>query len=245
MPFGLCVWSTGIEPLPLVKDLCKTLASKGQTNIRALIVDNNLIVKGTSNIFAIGDCSTLERRHLKDHLENLFTEADTDHSGELSWHEFHDFIRNVSKMYPQLEVYNQRMVEVFQELDIDKSGSLSFDEFRALLARADSEVTVLPSTAQVASQEGHYIGQELNLLAKNNQLDNIPSFRYQHKGSFAALGGSEAVGEVPGMIKGGGFQVWLLWRGIYLSKQFTITNMMLLSFDWIRTSLFGRDISRF
>jgi len=245
MPYGMCVWATGIEPVSVVKKLCETLYSKGQTNRMALIVDDNLIVKGTNNIFALGDCSTLERRHLKDHLESLFISADVNGDGQLSWDEFHDFLINVSDMYPQLEIYNARMFEVFKEMDVDKSGSLSHDEFRSLIERSDSEVTVLPATAQVASQEGKFIGKELNQLITNQDMEKIKPFRYRHHGSFAGLGGGEAVGEVPGMVKGGGIQIWLMWRGIYLSKQFTPTNMLLLCFDWLRTSLFGRDISRF
>jgi len=244
LPYGVCIWSTGIEPVPLVKDLSESM-SEVQTNKKALIVDDNLFVKGTSNIFAIGDCATLERRKLKDHLNTLFEAADTDKNGELSWDEFHIFMQGVSKKYPQLEVYTHHMMEQFHELDVDQSGSLSMEEFRTLLHRADSEVTVLPTTAQVATQEGKYVANLLNKLAKNENIENLPAFQYHHHGSFANLGGGEAVGEVPGMIKGGGFQVWLMWRGIYLSRQFTFSNMWLLTVDWFRTILFGRDISRF
>eukprot|EP01123_Difflugia_compressa_P010846 TRINITY_DN4090_c0_g2_i1.p1 TRINITY_DN4090_c0_g2~~TRINITY_DN4090_c0_g2_i1.p1 ORF type:complete len:146 (+),score=19.31 TRINITY_DN4090_c0_g2_i1:49-486(+) len=145
-------------------------------------------------------------------------------------------------MYPQLDVYNRRLLEVFKEMDVDHSGSLSSEEFRSLLFRADSEVKVLPSTAQVASQQGQYVANKLTQLA--HQTTEFEPFRYHHKGSFASLGGSSAVGEVPGMV-GGGFAVWLMWRGIYLSKQFTFSNAFRLSVDWIRTKLIGRDVSRF
>uniref|UniRef100_A0A6B2L1N3 EF-hand domain-containing protein n=1 Tax=Arcella intermedia TaxID=1963864 RepID=A0A6B2L1N3_9EUKA len=246
LPFGLCVWSTGIEPIPLVKQVRDSLKDKGQTNTRALVVDDNLQVKGAKNIFAIGDCSTIERKHLKEHLGEMFQQADVDGNGELSWKEFHHFLDTVSKKYPQLEVYNGRVLEIFKEMDVDKSGSLSHEEFKHLLEKADSEVTVLPSTAQVASQQGQYLATLLNTLAKDPKADiSATPFRYHHRGSFASIGGSEAVGEVPGMLEGGGFQVWLMWRGIYLSKQFSITNKVLLSFDWVRTTLFGRDVSRF
>jgi len=244
LPFGLCIWSTGIDPIPLVKDLCTQLQSKGQTNKKALIVDEHLLVKGTKNIFAIGDCSTVERKLLKVHYEKLFVEFDKDKNGQISWNEFNEFIAGVSKTYPQLAVYNKRLLKTFKDFDLDSSDELSLIEFQSLLAQADNEVTVLPTTAQVASQEGLYLGKLLSQL-NTRPIENVSAFTYSHRGSFAALGGHNAVGEVPGIVTGGGLDVWLMWRGVYLAKQFSAYNKVRMLFDWIRTSLFGRDISRF
>jgi len=244
MPFGLCIWSTGIDPVPLVKDLCAQLQPKGQTNKKALVVDDHLVVKGTKNIFAIGDCSTMERKLLKVHLEQLFIEFDKDKNGQISYDEFVEFIAGVSKIYPQIAVYNRKLLKTFKEFDLDSSDSLSFTEFQELLAHADNELTILPTTAQVASQEGLYLGKLFSQL-KVHTIEDIPSFNYNHRGSFASLGGHNAVGEVPGLVTGGGIDVWLMWRGVYLAKQFSLYNKVRMLTDWIRTSLFGRDISRF
>ena len=35
------------------------------------------------------------------------------------------------------------------------------------------------------------------------------------------------------------------WRGAYLSKQVSVTNMILIPMYWFKALLFGRDISRF
>jgi len=244
MGFGLCVWSTGIDPIPLVKDLCTQLTPQGQTNKKALIVDEHLLVKGSNNIFAIGDCSTLERKKLKIHLEDLFVQFDKDHDGQISWDEFVEFIAGISLTYPQLSVYNKKLLKTFKEYDLDASDGLSIEEFQALLAHADNELTILPSTAQVASQEGLYLGNLLSQLRVRN-IDDVPSFQYTHRGAFAALGGNQAVGEVPGLVTGGGLEVWLMWRGVYLAKQFSLYNKIRMLSDWVRTTSFGRDISRF
>jgi len=207
-------------------------------------VDNHLLVKGTNNIFAIGDCCTVERKLLKVHLEQLFQEFDLNHDGQINWEEFNEFIAGVSKRYPQISVYNKKLLETFKEFDIDQSDGLSFVEFQELLAHADDELTVLLSTAQVASQEGLYVGKLLSQL-KIRDLEDYDSFVYKHRGAFAALGGHEAVGEVPGLVTGGGLDVWLMWRGVYLAKQFSLYNKMRMLFDWLRTTSFGRDVSRF
>ncbi|KAJ1487517.1 hypothetical protein T484DRAFT_1786414 [Baffinella frigidus] len=38
---------------------------------------------------------------------------------------------------------------------------------------------------------------------------------------------------------------WLAWRSVYLAKQVSWKNQVSVLFDWAKTSLFGRDITRF
>ena len=42
-----------------------------------------------------------------------------------------------------------------------------------------------------------------------------------------------------------GFAAFLAWRGGYLSKQLSWTNMLLVPMFWFKSMVFGRDISRF
>ena len=42
-----------------------------------------------------------------------------------------------------------------------------------------------------------------------------------------------------------GFLAMLAWRGGYLSKQLSWSNMMLIPMYWFKAAVFGRDISRF
>ncbi|KAJ2691566.1 NADH:ubiquinone oxidoreductase, partial [Coemansia spiralis] len=56
MPYGLLVWSAGIR----AREFAHTVAAKVpdvQTSNRGLIIDNYLRVKGTTDIWAIGDCA--------------------------------------------------------------------------------------------------------------------------------------------------------------------------------------------
>lgn len=46
-------------------------------------------------------------------------------------------------------------------------------------------------------------------------------------------------------IKSSGETGFLLWRSVYLSKQVSLRNRVLVFFDWIKTRAFGRDITRF
>lgn len=45
-------------------------------------------------------------------------------------------------------------------------------------------------------------------------------------------------------IKTSGEAGFLLWRSIYLSKQVSWRNRVLVFVDWVKTRVFGRDITR-
>jgi NADH:ubiquinone reductase (non-electrogenic) len=57
IPYGLLVWATGNTPRTVISDLIKTLPSTEQNQRRGLVVDDQLRVKGTSDMFALGDAS--------------------------------------------------------------------------------------------------------------------------------------------------------------------------------------------
>jgi len=99
----------------------------------------------------------------------------------------------------------------------------------------------IPATAQVAQQEGTYLAKALErhvegLLPK--------SFRYKHYGMLAYIGSGEALADLE-RVKGRGFATWLFWRSVYITRLVSMKNKVLVLFDWAKTFIFGRDISRF
>lgn len=151
-----------------------------------------------------------------------------------------------------------------------------------------SNTPMLPATAQVASQQGEFLGKLLSnnycsdavgdallppMVIDSNQPksfseriaslamgeDEIAApFQYLDLGILAYTGSGSALAQVqvaPGkgdptsetwnpvrlQIKGKlGFG---LWRSIYLWKQTSPKNVALVTLDWIKVKLFGRDIS--
>jgi len=84
------------------------------------------------------------------------------------------------------------------------------------------------------------------LLARG--LDTAPEFTFLNLGLLAYVGGGEALnqvklGDVPLFNNSGRF-AFALWRSVYLAKQAATRNQALITFDWMRTELFGRDITR-
>ena len=67
-------------------------------------------------------------------------------------------------------------------------------------------------------------------------------------GALAYVGGGEALSQVQvGDARVGawaGSAAFILWRSVYIVKQVATRNRVLVTFDWVKTALFGRDITR-
>lgn len=98
-------------------------------------------------------------------------------------------------------------------------------------------------TAQVASQEGKYLGRKLNKLAMQREtleangvkdLDEAVSgsFRYRHLGSLAYIGNA-AVFDLGNLSFMGGLIAMYTWRSVYWSEQVSARTRALLMIDWI------------
>jgi NADH:ubiquinone reductase (non-electrogenic) len=99
----------------------------------------------------------------------------------------------------------------------------------------------LPATAQVAEQQGRYLAKAFRRQAAHKPVE---PFVYKKMGMLAYVGGNRAVADLPG-IKGSGFITFLFWRSVYLSKLVSIRNRVLVLFDWVKSHVLGRDLSRF
>jgi NADH dehydrogenase FAD-containing subunit len=74
-------------------------------------------------------------------------------------------------------------------------------------------------------------------------------FVFLNLGLLAYLGGGESlaqikVGDVP-IFSYWGSVAFVLWRSVYLVKQVATRNRVLVTFDWIKSAIFGRDMTRF
>ncbi len=106
---------------------------------------------------------------------------------------------------------------------------------------ATSEDENYPATAQVAQQEGKYLAYSFNRTA----LGKVPApFRYKNLGMLAYIGDRRALADLPN-VKGRGFATFLFWRSAYLTRLVSMKNKILVLFDWMKASIFGRDISSF
>ncbi len=98
----------------------------------------------------------------------------------------------------------------------------------------------LAATAQAAEQQGEYLASALVARFKGMEP---PPFRYRHQGMLAYVGGHSGIADLS-RFKGRGFAAFLFWRLVYLTKLVSLRNKVMVVFDWARTLLFGREISR-
>jgi NADH dehydrogenase FAD-containing subunit len=80
-------------------------------------------------------------------------------------------------------------------------------------------------------------------------ITTAPQFVFLNLGLLAYLGGGEAlsqiqIGDFP-LFSYFGSIAYVLWRSVYLVKQVATRNRVLVTFDWIKSAIFGRDMTRF
>ncbi|KZF26730.1 FAD/NAD(P)-binding domain-containing protein [Xylona heveae TC161] len=79
------------------------------------------------------------------------------------------------------------------------------------------------------------------------RVKQIGPFEYSHQGSLAYIGSERAVADISwlsGNLATGGTLTYFFWRSAYLSMCFSTRNRILVIADWIKGTIFGRDMSR-
>ncbi|XAR68047.1 NADH:ubiquinone reductase (non-electrogenic) [Bertholletia excelsa] len=259
MPYGMVVWSTGIGTRPVIKDFMKQI---GQTNRRALATDEWLRVEGCRDIYALGDCATINQRRVMEDIMTIFSKADKRQTGKLSLNDFKDVINDICERYPQVEIYLKRkQLKDFADLlkksrANDQKENIDIEMFTVALSEVDAQMKNLPATAQVAAQQGAYLANCFNRMEECEKNPEGPlrfrgsgrhrfhPFRYKHFTQFAPLGGEQTAAQLPGDWISVGHSTQWLWYSVYASKLVSWRTRVLVIVDWIRQSTFGRDSSR-
>jgi NADH:ubiquinone reductase (H+-translocating) len=99
----------------------------------------------------------------------------------------------------------------------------------------------LPGVAQVAMQQGRYVGRLIQRRASG--LPGPPPFRYFDKGNMAVVGKGFAVLQ-SGPIRMSGFFAWLAWAAIHLQFLATANLRVTVFVQWVWTYLTGQRGSR-
>ncbi|KAF8988101.1 hypothetical protein BGZ52_000827 [Haplosporangium bisporale] len=249
--FGVCLWSTGVGMTPLVKSLVAKLPHGSQANKHAIETDAYMRVLGTpeGTVYAIGDCATIPQPQFVEKVMQYLQENDVNGDNVLSYQEFKSLAKSITAKHSVLKVFLAHLDEVFDRYDKDHNGTLDLEEIRAFLLDAEKCITALPATAQVANQQGKFVGTRINTLhaieSDPEKVKELPPFVYTHLGSLAYIGGNDAVLDLGKGMVYGGIGSEYLWRSVYFSEQVSVRTRMLLLMDWSKRALFGRDISKF
>jgi NADH dehydrogenase len=273
LPYGMCIWSTGVAQTEFTKSCTSSLGPHAQTNKRAIETDTHLRVIGApmGDVYAIGDCSTVRTdmaANIANHLrydvlgkrrysitgENRISDEELS-KVSLTFNELQDLAASIKRKYPQATEHFSRLKLLFEQFDKDKSGTLSLEELTEMLHTIDKKVTSLPATAQRAHQQGEYLGKKLSRLAKaqetlslndiiNGDVDDAV-FRPFHYRHLGSLAyvSNAAVFDFGGKSYFGGLVAMYLWRGVYFAQTVSFRTRALMFFDWLKRGLFGRDLA--
>ncbi|TBU35492.1 nucleotide-binding domain-containing protein [Dichomitus squalens] len=255
IPTNFVLWSTGIAMNPFSKRVSDLLPN--QVHKKAIEVDAHLRVKGAplGTVYAIGDASTIETS-IVSYLLELVDEADKNKDGKIDFEEWEIMVSRIKKRIPMAEGQLQKVRELFDLYDSDADNSLNLNELAVLLQEIGHKITALPATAQVASQQGKYLGKKLSKVAERSpvlQANGIgpegadefvaQPFRYFHLGSLAYIGNA-AVFDLGRFSFMGGLAAMYAWRSVYWSEQVSMRTRALLMIDWVVRGIWGRDLSR-
>jgi NADH dehydrogenase len=127
-------------------------------------------------------------------------------------------------------------------VETDRSGrirvnpDLSVAGLDGIYALGDTALTLdehgspLPGLAQVAKQQGKYLGRAL--AADMLRGEAIPPFRFKNRGNTAVIGRNAAVFDFGNWRLKGWFG-WLLWAIIHVFLLIGFENRILVSMQWV------------
>ncbi|KAF8528463.1 NDE2, mitochondrial external NADH dehydrogenase [Hysterangium stoloniferum] len=222
IPFGVLVWAGGNKPRKLVTDLMTKL-SEHQTNKRGLVVDDNLAIKGSDSIYALGDCTSTAYAPTAQvasqqgaYLGRVFNRlGDRD-----------KYARQVSEMRETKEKMIQQTAYMVNEQE---------------LHGIKPEWT---ETSEQVLKQSKDLDEGIDRLnTYMNDMVKVKPFHYSHQGSLAYIGSDRAIADLSiweQPFASHGALTYVFWRSAYLSTLFSLRNRTLVATDWLKVKLFGR-----
>lgn len=198
-PYGLLVWATGNAVRPVVKDLMAAIPAQKNSR-RGLAVNEYLVVQGTRDIWAVGDCA-------------------------------------VAGYAPTAQVASQEgafLARLFNNM-------AKTEALENKISELSSSINVQPGNSAAISREIEEHERQLR------RIKDVKPFHYSHQGSLAYIGSEKAVADVTwfnGNVAAAGSLTFLFWRSAYISMCFSTRNRLLVINDWLKSKVFGRDLSR-
>lgn len=132
------------------------------------------------------------------------------------------------------EGFNKETIQKGNKLKVD--ANCRVEGYQNIFAIGDVAVMITdqtpkghPGVAQVAIQQGKYLGKSLLQIIKG---EPIKPFHYFDKGSLATIGRNKSVADL-GKLKFQGFFAWLIWMFVHLTSLLGFRNKVIVFINWI------------
>jgi NADH dehydrogenase len=231
----------GVEMAGALAEFCKYILPKDYPEYPSSIMKIYLIEGADKLIAAMSDkASTQTLKYLKElNVNVLFNEIVTDYDGNVittkNGTQIHAknliWTAGVKGQLPK-GINKEHLVNGNR---LKTNENLLVEGFNDIYAMGDIAAVITsdtpkghPQVAQVAIQQGKYLGRTL-LNSKINKP--IKPFKYNDKGSLATVGKRRAVADL-GKFKFAGYFAWLLWSFVHLMSISGFRNRLMVGFNW-------------
>jgi NADH:ubiquinone reductase (non-electrogenic) len=237
IPYGLLVWATGNALRPVVKDLMSQIPAQKDAR-RGLSVNEYLVVKGTENIWAVGDCAV----------------ANYAPTAQVASQEGAFLARLLNQMAKTQDLQGEllQLSEAQEKAPNKEARDIVFGEIKELQKRLRRIKNVGPfeyshqgSLAYIGSEKavadiswlsGNVAtgGTLTYLFWRSAYLSMCFSSKFAHEISTDSAFSECPFRECPNL-------VWNWFADLPISAA---RNRILVVNDWVKSKLFGRDVSR-
>lgn len=222
---GIIVWAAGTKPVQLSEKLLSNLdresLNKGFNTLPSSMSERGRIpVDRWQRVVGAAGGSLL---------------AIGDASGTVG--ENASYLPQTAQVAAQQGAYVARLLNRRYNLGGEDSSLLDEDS-----PEDTSEALFIPPPKSLEAEKDDFIKFKLrgHVIAKPFQFLNL--------GQLAYTGGGEALSQVElgnkKIFSQAGSAGFLLWRSVYVVKQVSTKSRILVIFDWFKTKIFGRDITR-
>jgi NADH:ubiquinone reductase (H+-translocating) len=136
--------------------------------------------------------------------------------------------------------------------DTDRAGRARVSEYLNLIdhprayvvgdaANVMQDGRALPGVAQVAIQQGRFVGQRISMQMKGRTTAH--AFRYRDRGNMAVVGKNFAILE-RGVLRFSGFSTWIVWALLHVMFLPQLQNRLRVQTQWAWSYLTGQRSAR-
>lgn len=222
IPQGLVVWSVGNAPRNLVTDLATAIPEQKEHlpggRLTKLAVDPFLRVIGAEDVLAVGDCSYIVDMPLPP----------------------------TAQVAGQQGAYAAHVVN--RGYRLGRGGFFTVPPYKSEKDSLSIADRVFASIDTFGNNNNSGSMGSIDLEERQPVLVLKKPFDFLSLGIMAAIGNDKALIEID--ILDTNFKLWgsfaeLIYKSVYINKQVSFRNRVLILFDWMKTQVFGRDLSQF